>query len=568
MLYNILWYIYEKEAVGFMFKKIISNIKKWVLSLTLKKIIIISIAIILIISPLIIAVGNIIYRKQLQKDNLFTVILLDNNSVEIARESNVPETANEDSLTRIFYELVTSPRTDAILPDGLNKDIFIKAITTLNGQTEEIICYFSPESDEGVFIDTSNNVFVIPKELNESFLLLPYSEIFYGSSRNYDLVTIDKDTIIPSYVEWHYKNIDGNYIKAYINETTSDQRTYDITSTVNINFTKKPDEYSIIIESDGKEIYKDANKNFANVTTFTSDSGNNLHVIIEAKWHQSRKTDRYGYVKYDFFVHIKNRSTFTPSKTNVSRGDFILLECTNITDISKIEFSSNIQNFSPAFKQYNDKTIGLIPIPNVDFDDDKLIFTVSYGASAETFEVNILPDNTPEIYGYDINLFDSETTPTEAVDSIVKLLTKKYNIPSDNVYFQGNISSPQNMGFDLKQKHNSTVVWGEELQYYFLTVGNRYTSDTDNTLVRTVENGIIAEISENDLLGKYVVVDHGCGLRTWYSGLSYIDVNVGDILLEGESIGKTSPSIFNGEHEFFLFCTAYDTIIDPNFLFD
>ena len=67
--------------------------------------------------------------------------------------------------------------------------------------------------------------------------------------------------------------------------------------------------------------------------------------------------------------------------------------------------------------------------------------------------------------------------------------------------------------------------------------------------------------------GNYVVIDHGCGLRTWYTHLSIIDVSEGNLLLAGDSIGKTSENITTGEYQFYLFCTVENTVIDPNLLF-
>ena len=547
-------------------------------SLSLKKALLVSVTILLIISPLIFAFVNVVQHEQPQKDNPLSVILYDNNSVEIAKESDTPENANENSLTRIFYELINAPLTPTELPENLDKNKFIKASITYNGNTDELICYFAPHSDEGVYINSTNNVFMIPKEVNEAFLLLPYSEILYDSAKNYNLLSADKDIIIPSSVNWYYKDSSNDFVLSTKNETTNVQKTYDITSTVNIDFEKKPDRYSITVKDGDTVVYQDKDGNFADIITLTSESGKELHVTITAEWQKKQKVDRYGRVSYDFFVHIKNKSTITVSKfdeessgmppTSVSRGDFVMVECTNITDLSKINFSSNIDGFSPVFGRYNNKAIALIPISYNKLEEEKLLFSISYGAITESFELEILPDAPPSLYAYNTNLYESEDTPRKAKDTIIKILTGNYSHVPESIYFRGNVFSPQNAGFTLKEKHNSTVIWGEELQYFFVTAGNRYTSNSSNTLVRIAENGIVCQIAETNVLGKYVVIDHGCGLRTWYAGLSFVDVNVGDILLAGESIGKTSLNASTNEYEFLMFCTVYDEIIDPNFLFE
>ena len=197
-----------------------------------------SITALLIILPLIFAIINIAHHEQLQKRNLLSVTLYDNNSIELASEAGVPDNAEEDSLIRIFYELITAPRSPVETPELFSKNVFIKASIILNDKTNELICYFSPDSDEGIYKDSANNFFFIPKEVNEAFLLLPYSEIFYDAARSHDLVSADKDTIIPTSVNWYYKDVSNTFIRSTKNESTNVQKTYDITSTVNLNFEK------------------------------------------------------------------------------------------------------------------------------------------------------------------------------------------------------------------------------------------------------------------------------------------------------------------------------------------
>ena len=111
------------------------------------------------------------------------------------------------------------------------------------------------------------------------------------------------------------------------------------------------------------------------------------------------------------------------------------------------------------------------------------------------------------------------------------------------------------------------MYWGEELEYFYNTVGNEYiVKDTTvkGESVLAMQTGAVALVGESENLGKFVVIDHGCGLRTWYTNLSFTNVEQGDILLAGQSVGKTG--ILNNKEGFKLYCTAYDTLIDPNIL--
>ena len=47
----------------------------------------------------------------------------------------------------------------------------------------------------------------------------------------------------------------------------------------------------------------------------------------------------------------------------------------------------------------------------------------------------------------------------------------------------------------------------------------------------------IIYVGEQTVSGKLVVVDHGCGLKSWYMHMSEITVNVGDVVEKGATLG-------------------------------
>ena len=70
------------------------------------------------------------------------------------------------------------------------------------------------------------------------------------------------------------------------------------------------------------------------------------------------------------------------------------------------------------------------------------------------------------------------------------------------------------------------------------------------------------------MLGKYVILDHGCGLATWYCGLSEIRVAEGDIIAEGDVIGLAGKSGFGlaGTDCVMVITTLGKTAISPDVL--
>ena len=198
-------------------------------------------------------------------------------------------------------------------------------------------------------------------------------------------------------------------------------------------------------------------------------------------------------------------------------------------------------------------------------------FTVTYGASSDSFTVHILPPADKGSYSFPTLLFDTEDAPALLNNSIYSSIFETPLPAEEQVYFRGNFADPGGQGYIAVYTHGSEIKWGEELGYSYATLGNEYILNDKSVIggsVRAIQNGVVAYVGSNSLLGSFVVIDHGCGLRTWYTHLRDIDVSIGDILLSGQHIGKTSNETLSGGEGFILYCTAYDVMIDPDTLWD
>lgn len=71
-----------------------------------------------------------------------------------------------------------------------------------------------------------------------------------------------------------------------------------------------------------------------------------------------------------------------------------------------------------------------------------------------------------------------------------------------------------------------------------------------------------------DVLGNFVVVDHGYGLKTWYAHLSEISVSVGDIVTTSQTLGKTGNTGFTLENRIHVEFTVFDVPVAPFSLWD
>lgn len=90
---------------------------------------------------------------------------------------------------------------------------------------------------------------------------------------------------------------------------------------------------------------------------------------------------------------------------------------------------------------------------------------------------------------------------------------------------------------------------------------------SENTFdVVSVLNGTVANVSENETLGKIVEISHENGLITIYQSLSEVTVKKGDTVPQGHVIGKSGTNELDKEIGNHLHFELYTNgqIVDPN----
>jgi len=88
-------------------------------------------------------------------------------------------------------------------------------------------------------------------------------------------------------------------------------------------------------------------------------------------------------------------------------------------------------------------------------------------------------------------------------------------------------------------------------------------ADKERTNVPAGNNGIVVMAEHMGIYGQSVVLDHGLGVFSMYSHLSQIDVQVGDKVNRGVSLGRTGVTgLAAGDHLHFSMMVQGD-FVDP-----
>ena len=144
---------------------------------------------------------------------------------------------------------------------------------------------------------------------------------------------------------------------------------------------------------------------------------------------------------------------------------------------------------------------------------------------------------------------------------LLRTVAKKSN---SALYFRGNFLDPTANGFTVGYTDASSVFWGGSFSNPYVAIGTEFLSTkSGGSSVNALNHGTVIHKGSSALLGNFVVIDHGCGLLTWYGHLSTVNVEDGDTVIKGAVIGQTGTSGIATDNGFLLVCTVYDTVIDP-----
>ncbi len=537
-----------------------NTFQRFIKKLTSKKFLIALGCVLLILLPTFFALLYVQYNNYAYHSDEFTVALYDQDGVEIVNESGNPEKATPGSMVDIFYQIYNKKSPSSKSIESLQNETFIVAKISHNDTPWELKCYFSRFDHQGYCIDQTGKVYSIPSEINDLFLLSQHGELFYSNAIIPTLSTIDGDLILPFSNEWYYQAVDGQYLLSQRNETELEHTTYEITGVIGIQFDTPPDQCEISVYKDQK-LYKTCT--LEQLSSISAEVGTLLTIDIQATW---EKEDCYGTVLYNFDAEIRNPSTFSINSANVKAGEVVLFTCTNVSDPSKVKFQSTQAGFKPIIEWDPDTSVayGILPIP-LTTKLDGLNFNLSYGATTKKFEITVEP-TTFEIHErldwivpdklLHLSLFEKD---------FKQILSQKDSVTSLH-YFRGNFLNPQDEGFTVQYYHGDLLEINEQS---FVSYGTEFVTDQPNDVrVNAWNHGVVLATGTNSSIGRFVIIDHGCGLRTIYGALGSIDVEVGEIVQKGERLGSTSTETRSGKNGFLVFCTLGTTQLHPLYLME
>ncbi len=553
---------------------------------------IISVLIIAIIIPTVFAIfyAHFYDEPETISSNTIEILLYDSKNVLLSSDKVSEADVSSSPLVSSFYGIMLSKQPIAQATNELEAPNFY-LVFNRKDISERYQCYFTTSVDKSYIATEGGVLYSFDETSYKQFLNMDIAQAAYDIAKTPKLLTGDGEEVLPSTVTWKYKKQNGSFVDANGFKTTDEMITYKIGGAISVSFDVVPDSLNVrVCDADGLEIF---NGQLADLPFVTVRPGETVDARINATWEKRDDRGFHGNIIYDFRVTLVNRAEFTISSESVSAGNFIIVSIKNADDLGKILYSSSasenendlalmlqsdnetidkksinsLYSFRPTFVFDGEYARAIIPFASA-LPSGSFSFSLYYGASNESFSVNVKCQDPPTQYAFEkdypaISGFISDSGKASLENALSSVKPPLQTM----IFARGEFSAMTDYGFSTGYTYNGTLTTADDL-ITFDTVGNEFLATVSGGhTARALNIGVVAEVGYCAYLGNYVVIEHGMGLRTWYCGLSTTDVQIGDIVAKGDVLGKSGSTSLTTTEGVLLLCSVYDTLIDPSSLF-
>ena len=539
-----------------------------------KKILLIAIGLIILFIPTYVSIAN--YNSQKPDDVIASITTLTISDPE-GRVNTVTSDNDPTGIITMFNNINKSGTPVSSLPDSLAGNGFL-LVTYSTGESDlSYKYYFTIDSSECYYADPEGKIYRIAVIQAKEFLGSSYSVYLYKTATPPVLTASDKYVLSASELKWFYLVSGGTYQQYEYIPNINETLTYDMGNAFKFNFSIEPSYANVKVYNGEELLFDDTISNLAALQNLVIKRHTKLDFIITASWDQSTDCEYYGSATYTFNTMIMAPAEFKIGETEIEHGDVIVLSGVNVNNPSEIEVTFEpalANNFKPTFFAEGDLVHALIPF-SYDVANGYYTITVSYGITKQTFNLNVKDSR----YGFDkaptkhsaaehlISTYYSE----EDVKEYEKLYAEICNVSESLMYFSGAFINYENAGTLTAKKSNIKLGFSREQT---LADGRLIKHDgidfevSSGVDVPTMASGKVVYTGNCDVLGNFVVVDHGYGLKTWYAHLSEISVSAGDIVKTSQTLGKTGNTGFTLDNRLHIQFTVFDVPVAPFSIWD
>ena len=469
---------------------------------------------------------------------------------------------DQSDMIDFFFSMNSASSKVASLPEPLIGTAFFKVTMSSSQKNADYQYYFSTDASQAYFIDPAGQAYAIPKDYAASFIESRYAVSLYVNAV-VPTLAVSSSAVLPSSAAWMYKNSAGVYVECDT-QTAANAQKVSLEGGLELLFSLNPDHFNVKLTdtANGKVVFNDQ---YDKISSLSIDKSVVLSVEIDAKWYEDAARDYFGEMHYAFTADIAAPAEFFLAHSTRENGQFTSISALNIADLTKIQFTSTPDiGYTPTFFRDGDYAVALLPI-SCDVPAGTYTLSLKYGGVSEDITLEVKQRNV-RYFNYSISAAILNATRTDAtIKAFNDAMADLNKSGSEKKYWEGLFAEPVvkassydgviTTGFGHLRKINGTdISYTHEGVDYIRSKGSE---------VFAGNNGVVVFAGYTELGGNTVVIEHGYGLKTWYSHLSELKVAVGNEVKKGDAIGLVGATGFTNQNGVHAGMTIFGVPVSP-----
>lgn len=466
-----------------------------------------------------------------------------------------------DNLINFFMNVRKNATALASLPETLQSEDYYRVVISSNVREETYQFYFSSDPTTNYFRDPNGQTYKMNEADAEVFIKTEYAESIYEMSAMPVLTLSGAVTVTPDTAVWQYKNYTGQYVDS---DTTglvaSAVERYELEGGLDLDFDTEPDYCHVYVtDTEGKVLFDDM---YGNMGDFRFDGLGQVTVDVVAKWYEDSARTFCGELDYTFLSYVTAPAEFHLGSGTVDAGRFLAITASNVSSPENITYSSTMAStYKPTFYKDGDYAVALLPI-DLETATGLYTITLSYGASTKELTIAVNNEGIKSSY-YAIPAATVASSRTDAsLTAFEKAVAEITGKPSSARAFSGHFAEPVNGWYQLMRGFGRDIYVNDATEPTYRNNGIDYNAG-EGTGIMASNAGEVVYAGYLDYTGNIVVIDHGCGLRTWYYNLASVTASVGDIVERGTAIGTAGSTGFTGMSGVHFAMSVGDRFVSP-----
>ena len=369
-------------------------------------------------------------------------------------------------------------------------------------------------------------------------------------------LTVGDRIIKYSTASWRVQTANGEFVDVPCDDGASASLD-DFTS--QFAFSVKPDAASVRVRDENdSELY---NADLSAFGGFTLARSGKLTVDVTAFWYQKSDRSYYGTVTYTYTTYFAAEPRFELNLYEAQPGGTLLLSCINIP--ASAEISARIGERPVNLYRDGENVYAFVAF-SYDTAPGSYTVEVTVGDSVHKIPVTVTEKKFSTTAQIPLNMMPADrlsaATTEDAVKEYRDLLTAIGSTKSGELTYDGSLLDYQ-MSFVLYKGYGLYIPY-EADNKTLRNDGVLFTARAGSS-VQSMGAGTVAAVGECAYLGKYVVIDHGYGLRTWYPSLDTVDVKAGDAVEKNGKLGTTGTGGISPNGTMLVMVTVDDIPVTP-----